>query len=95
MSAAKTVEERIAELVALRDKIDEELVRLTRLPGPGKKRSRLVIPECGTESAYQRHKHRGEECPRGDVCKRAHAEHERVQSIVRRGRAKQSRRAAA
>lgn len=34
------------------------------------KRSRKVVPPCGTESAYQRHRNRGE--PQDDACLRAH-----------------------
>lgn len=81
MSGVQTPEQRITELLALRDRIDTELIRLGRPLAPGKKRPRNVIPPCGTETAYQRHRWYGED--KDDACKAAHAQHERVQSIAR------------
>lgn len=81
MSGVQSPEQRIAELLRLRDAIDSELIRLGRTQGPGKKRPRNVIPPCGTETAYQRHRWFGEE--KDDACKAAHAQHERVASIAR------------
>lgn len=82
MSGIQTSEQRMGELLKLRDKIDAELCRL--IPAqPGIRRSRKVDPPCGTETGYQRHRYRGEKC---DDCKRAHADHERAAAIVRRAR---------
>lgn len=77
--------ERLQKLYALQRRIADEIALLeagyigtgTRKP----RRSRYDIPPCGSETAYQRHKHRGETC---EECKRAHAAHERVASIARR-----------
>lgn len=80
MSGVQSPEQRIAELLRLRDAIDTELVRLQPVQ-PEKRRSRKIIPPCGTETAYQRHRYYGEE--RDEACLLAHAQHERVQSIAR------------
>lgn len=82
--SVQTVEQRIGELLRLRDKIDAELRRIDASYQPKKKRPRNVIPECGTETAYQRHRHLGEE--RDDACKAAHAAHERAAALLRRMR---------
>ena len=44
-------------------------------------RPRTVVPECGTESGYQRHRARREDCAR---CRAAHAKHEREKAHARR-----------
>ncbi len=52
---------------------------------PPRRRSRLVTPECGTESAYQRHRHlrdtatddRTVTC---EPCLAAHREHEKARA---------------
>lgn len=80
----QTIEQRAAELLRLRDKIDAELARLDAEYKPGKKRSKHVIPDCGTESAYQRHRWYGE--PQDEACKTAHAAYERSAAIRRRMR---------
>lgn len=80
----QSIEQRIGELLRLRDKIDAELSRLDRTAYPPKKRPRSVIPECGTESAYQRHRWYGE--PQDEACKAAHAAHERGAALLRRMR---------
>ncbi|MGH9088813.1 MAG: hypothetical protein ACRDYZ_12020 [Acidimicrobiales bacterium] len=47
----------------------------SKMRGRAKRRPRSHTPECGTESAYQRHRYYGEH--RDDACRLAHAEHER------------------
>jgi hypothetical protein len=83
---AKEISDRIDELTALRRRIDDEILILaaegeTIDDGTGTRRSRHVVPDCGTESGYQRHRHRGEDC---EPCKAAHATHERVKAARRR-----------
>lgn len=78
-----SVAERLSYLLQERDRLDEEIANLTNTVKPDRKRPRSVVPACGTESAYQRHRARGEQCPEGDLCKRAHADHERVARIRR------------
>lgn len=78
---------RIEDLIALRNRIDDELLVLADeaqgvdIPGTMRRRPRHVVPECGTESGYQRHRTHGETC---DECKAAHSAHERVKSAQRR-----------
>lgn len=84
MTAVQCIEERAAELLKLRDKIDAELARLDKQYKPNKKRSRKEIPDCGTESAYQRHRWYSEE--QDEACKAAHAEYERLAAARRRMR---------
>ena len=74
---------RLNYLMNLRNRIDREAdqlsVRLARVEfafTPTGKRSRKVIPACGTESAYQRHRYLRETAD--DECLAAHAAHERV-----------------
>jgi hypothetical protein len=93
VSGIQSVETRIAELMRLRRKIDEELARLVGMKPPRTRRSKFEIPECGTESAYQRHRYNGEEID--EACRLAHNEHERVQAALRRERARSARIAAA
>lgn len=45
-----------------------------------RKRARNVVPECGSESAYQRHRHLGQETDA--ACRAAHAEHNRIRSTT-------------
>jgi hypothetical protein len=66
---------RLNALMARRSKIDAEIDELRGLLGLNRRRSRLVPPECGTESGYQRHRHYRETC---DECRAAHAAHERA-----------------
>lgn len=73
---------RVAALLERRDKIDAEICELLNLMGenvktPSGRRPRNVVPKCGTESAYQRHRHYGEEID--DECKAAHRTHNRLQ----------------
>ena len=85
---ARTTEQtadRLQRLYDLQRRIADEIVLLeagyigtgTRKP----RRSRYDVPACGSETAYQRHKHRGETCTE---CKAAHAAHERVAAAARR-----------
>lgn len=79
------VDQRIARLVALRDRIDAELIALDgwRSSQPRRRRSPRVVPPCGTESGYQRHRWYGETC---DACRLAHNAHERARARLRRMR---------
>lgn len=61
--------------------IDSEIIALLEQHA-SKKRPRNIIPPCGTESAYQRHRARGEE--RDEACKKAHAAHNRARHIARK-----------
>lgn len=73
---APLLQARLDTLVTRRGKIDAEIDELRELLGlTGRRRSRLVPPECGTESGYQRHRHYSEKC---DDCRAAHAAHERA-----------------
>jgi hypothetical protein len=89
--SVQSIEQRIAELLHLRRKVDDELARLAAVAGVEKPRhrSKKVIPECGTESAYQRHRYYGE--PQDDACRAAHNEYERVRSEMRKARARAER----
>jgi hypothetical protein len=66
------------QLRVLRARIEKELAEIDDALNrrPPTKRSRKVLPECGTESAYQRHRYYGE--PQDDACKEAHAAHNRA-----------------
>lgn len=82
------METRFEQLVALKKRCDDEMLVLAdeienfRTPTAQRpRRSRLKEPECGTESGYQSHRHRGEKC---EACKGAHREHERIASARRR-----------
>lgn len=80
-------DQRIAELLRLRRKVDAELARLALAAEPSKikRRSKFDIPDCGTESGYQRHRYYNE--PKTDCgCAAAHAAHEREQSAIRQAR---------
>jgi len=57
--------------------IDAALMRVTETG----KRSRNVIPPCGTESAYQRHYSRGE--TQDAACKAAHATYNKASELRR------------
>lgn len=74
--SVQTIEQRLNELAKLRDRIDAEVRRLhaqmVRTPKPITRRSRHTMPDCGTESGYQRHYRLGEKC---EPCKVAHAAH--------------------
>ena len=78
--------QRVADLMAIRDRIESEVRVLLALlddKPPSGKRSRLVVPPCGTESAYQRHRHSrdtatSERAVTCEPCLTAHREHERV-----------------
>lgn len=73
--AIQTLEERLDELERLLDKVDQEIRRVAfaiKSEPKSTKRSRYVVPDCGTESGYQRHHFRGEKC---DECRVAHAKH--------------------
>ena len=70
---AVTVDQRIAKLFELRDRIDTEIERLSK--GKRKRRHKDDVPPCGTETGYQRHRYRGEKC---DPCTAAHAAYNRA-----------------
>lgn len=67
--------ERLDRLRELAKSIDDEITlladELSRATPLGTKRSRKVIPKCGTESAYQRHHYRGETAD--EACLAGHA----------------------
>jgi len=75
---------RRTQIKALQRRLNEELATidaaLMRVTETGK-RSRNVIPPCGTESAYQRHHNRGE--PQDDACLKAHATYNRSRELIR------------
>lgn len=76
--SVQTLEQRLVALRDLRRRVDAE-VRKTKAAIADQKptrryRSRRVIPPCGCESAYQRHRYHGEIADR--ACLDAHAAHE-------------------
>lgn len=75
---------RLDALLERREKLNAEIRELRHILGggtePGKRRSPNVEPACGTESAYQRHRYRGE--PADDACRLAHNEHNRERSTT-------------
>jgi hypothetical protein len=85
---APVLRNRLDVLVERRAKIDAEIEELRGLLGdraiitPTGRRSRLDVPECGTETAYQRHMYRrrkfGEPVPEDCGCRAAHAAHNRL-----------------
>jgi hypothetical protein len=82
----QTLEQRLIELRDLRRRVDAEVRKvraaIAEQKPPGKRRrSRYEVPECGTETAYQRHHSRGE--ANDDACRAAHAEYERVRRAMR------------
>lgn len=86
-------ERRIADLRALRQRVDDELTVLENADRPTPRRSRKVVPECGSETAYQRHRHSRDTATEDrtvtcEECLAAHREHERVRAArARLGRA--------
>jgi hypothetical protein len=78
-----TPAQRLVRLYQLRDRLDAEITAAEALarqsPRRVKRRSRYDVPPCGTEAAYQRHRHYGtipgpeDECG----CRAAHAAHNR------------------
>lgn len=77
--SVQTLDQRLAELRELRGRIDAEIRAVkTEIAASKPKRTyrpRHVVPPCGSESAYQRHRTRGEVADR--ACLDAHAAHER------------------
>ena len=77
--SVQTLEQRLVALRDLRRRVDEE-VRKTKAaiadqkPPTKPRRSRHVVPACGSESAYQRHRWHRELADR--ACLDAHAAHE-------------------
>lgn len=76
---------RLAQMYALRARLDQEISAAEKLAGVEaqrkNRRSRHEIPKCGTETAYQRHRYRGERLdPATDECGcvAAHNEHNRL-----------------
>lgn len=87
--SVQTLEQRLAALRDLRRRVDAEVRQVKaaiadQKPPSKRRRSRNVIPDCGTESAYQRHHHFGEIAD--EACLAAHAEHERARAASRRER---------
>jgi hypothetical protein len=83
--------ERLARLYQLRERLEQEIAAEEALarqsPRRTKKRPRSVIPPCGTESAYQRHRHYGQKLTPGTDdcgCLAAHAAHNRELDRQRR-----------
>lgn len=82
------LKERFEKLSEIRRRCDDELLILADdIENHGvphvqrKRRSRGEIPECGTESGYQRHRHLKEKC---DECRVAHRDHERIANARRK-----------
>lgn len=68
-----STEARLRKLFELRDRIDAEIAQLCK--GKRQRRHKDDLPPCGTETGYQRHRYRGEEC---EPCRAAHAAHNRA-----------------
>ena len=95
-SSSLAARERLSRLYQLRERLDAEIAATEALarqsPRRVKKRSRHEIPPCGTESAYQRHRHYGtlpgpeDECG----CRAAHAAHNRELERQRKLRVKRA-----
>lgn len=79
-SAVDTLTARRDQLHILQMRVERELAQIEAAIArrPVVRRSRKVAPECGTESAYQRHRYRKE--PQDAACKEAHAAHNRARS---------------
>lgn len=78
LTPAEKAAHALDQLLTERNRIDHQIREALRIVSnhqPGR-RSRLVVPECGSESAYQRHRHNGEEAD--EACKAAHRLHNRV-----------------
>jgi len=80
----EVLHKRRAQIKALQRRLSNELATidaaLMRVTESGK-RSRNVIPPCGTETAYQRHHNRGE--TQDAACKAAHATYNRSRELTR------------
>lgn len=74
-------ERRLRDLYARKQRISDEITVLEAADAQPVRRSRMAPPVCATESGYQAHRHKGEDCP---PCRAAHATHERVASARRR-----------
>jgi hypothetical protein len=83
-------EARLRDLYQLRKRVEDEIAALEAPQAVlNTKRSRNIIPECGTESAYQRHAHSGDTATDEhrvscQPCRAAHAAHERLAATRRR-----------
>ena len=81
MTPAERAARALDDLIVQRQRIDYQIREALRIvdnqPITRRKRSRHELPECGTESAYQRHRHYGED--QDEACKEAHRLHNRVQ----------------
>lgn len=84
MNACADPAARLIELERLRREVEREIRRLTTVLATRKRRSRKIVPDCGTETGYQRHRYRGEDCA---DCKRAHALWNRARYVGRRAAA--------
>lgn len=81
--SVQTLEQRLIALRDLRRAVDAEVRKVKaaiadQRPPTRPRRSRSVVPECGSESAYQRHRNRGEVADY--ACLDAHALHEAERS---------------
>lgn len=83
--------ERLDFLIERRERIDAEIQELRTLLNldAGQRRRPHVVPECGDESAYQRHRYYGDTAEGArrvtcDPCLAAHAAHERRKKAARR-----------
>lgn len=83
----KQLRARFDKLTELKSQVDAEMLVLADeianhgIPSTMRRRSRFEVPECGTESGYQRHRREREKCP---ACTVAHREHERIASARRK-----------
>lgn len=77
-ASAQTLDQRLAALLKLHAHVEEEIERVVHRLNQqyaGGRRSKHEIPPCGTETAYIRHRTRGEQAD--ELCKVAHRIHER------------------
>lgn len=77
-----TLREQARELDAEITRLAEQVANPERTPTG--KRPRKVIPECGTETAYQRHRYRGEDID--EACRAGHNAYNRAKERERRAR---------
>lgn len=79
MSGLMFDDHRLLELLRLQRRVGSEIAAVVERKTPSNvRRSRYEIPPCGSESAYQRHRYRGED--RDDACKLGHARYEMLRA---------------
>jgi hypothetical protein len=79
MSGVMFDDQRLLELLRLQRRVGSEIASVVeRKSAPTVRRSRYEIPPCGSESAYQRHRYRGEE--RDHACKLGHSRYEMLRA---------------